>query len=350
MKNGYKAVKGLVYNYPLLLLQHENTNLEKYIDTFLPYSFGLEIETKRIDTEVINFYSQLNKLSDEGYLLSRSNLHGSSELRFRFPHGIKGFVGLYKVLELVQNYTYFNEGSGIHIHVDFTDFVINIHNLLEKFFKRYIIKQSLFKKALTSIPHDIPFSSRHRYQHSDFTSMEKLVKLYYSYINQSCSNISGNFVTKDRLVDFMIFHGIPDSNNGIKSKITNFNEYLLQQLDKLEYNGLYNRRQILLGKNHVWMNYRQTMCTAEIRILKMTYDYSNLIEKIIFIQDLMRKVKKFYIKLHIEFLSDPNYRTCLQVAYKDELTVLHTIFEEKFKKKKKVTTRKRYVVDSILPF
>lgn len=84
-----------------------------YINSFLPYSIGFEIEC--------NYQEGF----DMGHFQSIPNIMAvdcdSTEQRFRIPAGILGMVCLWHITEALAVNSELNPLSGIHYHVDMTD-------------------------------------------------------------------------------------------------------------------------------------------------------------------------------------------------------------------------------------
>lgn len=108
-----------------------------------PYKVGIEWECayqgSRKPIEL------LRNLQNKGYIIE---FHiDINETSVQFPAGLKGLQGLQKVSEILKKYYYFNNRSGIHIHVDFSNeyqqYQLFQHHLLSLYIRgneKWIIK------------------------------------------------------------------------------------------------------------------------------------------------------------------------------------------------------------------
>ena len=128
------SIEDSIYNYPLLLLNIKNKKIIESIDNYLPYSIGIEIECdwlKRIGNEHI-FKEIPNIIEVNCDVL---------EKRFRIPNGLNGLICLYNICEKLKKVCSLNPGSGIHYHIDMTDFfhIVNQEFIVKN--KEYILKE-----------------------------------------------------------------------------------------------------------------------------------------------------------------------------------------------------------------
>lgn len=107
-----ETLRGIVYNTPLVLTVIEDRSSIDYINSFLPYSIGIEF-----DTQVSEDYDLQNFIAIPDIMEIRND---SLEQRYRIPNGIKGMVCLYNLLEQMKLNNIFDELGGIHFHVDMT--------------------------------------------------------------------------------------------------------------------------------------------------------------------------------------------------------------------------------------
>ena len=90
-----------------------NDELEKVGNFYLPFSTGFEIECSLKNNRDINIFKDIpNIMEVRG---------GYDELRFRIPPGIIGLNCLYDISVMLKENAKLNFGSGIHYHVDATD-------------------------------------------------------------------------------------------------------------------------------------------------------------------------------------------------------------------------------------
>lgn len=111
-ENG-KKLRGIIYNAPLALTVIEDKGSIDYINSFLPYSIGIEFDTQPSENyDIENF----RKIPD---IMSIQN--DSLEQRYRIPNGVAGMICLYNLLEQMKVNNIYDEIGGIHIHVDMTN-------------------------------------------------------------------------------------------------------------------------------------------------------------------------------------------------------------------------------------
>lgn len=108
----YKEIRAGVFYAPLLL-----SNLDAdFVEKMFPYEVGIEWECavksshKDVDEELII-------LMQQNYIIEYSIT--LEETSVRFPKGLKGLQGLYLFCDILRRHYFFNNRSGIHIHVDF---------------------------------------------------------------------------------------------------------------------------------------------------------------------------------------------------------------------------------------
>lgn len=106
-------VKEMIYSSPLVLLTIKEKKVIDYINNFLPYSTGFEIEC--------NYGKDFKKQNFENIPDIIDVDTDRTEQRFRVPNGIKGIICLYNICEQLKQNSELNPLSGIHYHVDMTD-------------------------------------------------------------------------------------------------------------------------------------------------------------------------------------------------------------------------------------
>lgn len=118
--NKVELLEEIIYNAPLVLLTLDNKEMINLANDYLPYSTGFEIECHYgKDYNVENFKKIPN-------ILHVNNTSG--EQRYRIPSGIKGMLCLYNISQQLKLNSELNPGSGVHIHVDMTDYTKEISN------------------------------------------------------------------------------------------------------------------------------------------------------------------------------------------------------------------------------
>lgn len=112
-----ESINSIISTIPIAL-DINNSDVKKAGDYFLPFSTGFEIECTR--NEVYKDYAYNNIFNTIQDIIEAPC--SQEEQRFRIPNGIKGLNCLYAItLELKQK-AELNPLSGIHYHIDCTDF------------------------------------------------------------------------------------------------------------------------------------------------------------------------------------------------------------------------------------
>jgi len=119
MHQAYKKVRECVRTYPLPLLDLTDKKLISYANSLLPFDVGIEVEC--MGKEEYR-YGLLDHKSLKDIRFIKGADHDRFEKRFRIPSGIKGLVCLYDVSIFLKNNCLVNPGSGIHYHIDCTDY------------------------------------------------------------------------------------------------------------------------------------------------------------------------------------------------------------------------------------
>lgn len=79
-------------------------------------------------------------------------------------------------------------------------------------------------------------------------------------------------------------------------------EWILKELDKWEYKGLYNGRKVILGKGG-WLGFRShkqsyDKKTAEFRCGEMSFDYTYIVDKIIHANNIIKRLNNIMLPLY----------------------------------------------------
>jgi hypothetical protein len=121
MYSNNKAIELLeeaVYKFPQALKSIKDNKIIEFIDNYLPYSTGFEIEcnilNENIKEDIIKkVFGKIDNILD---------VNGADgEVRFRIPKGVKGILCLDDICTLLPHWFSLNMGSGIHYHIDMTD-------------------------------------------------------------------------------------------------------------------------------------------------------------------------------------------------------------------------------------
>jgi len=119
MTSAYKNLRECILTNPLgiSLLPKK---IRRLVDSYFPFSTGIEIECERIKQEYIHIEDYMNKI---GVINFSSE---PQEQRFRLCKGEAGIITLYKLCEYLTKYGRKNVESGIHYHIDCTPFFSSI--------------------------------------------------------------------------------------------------------------------------------------------------------------------------------------------------------------------------------
>lgn len=124
----------MVLTNPLLFINIKDSKTIEYIDNLLPYSIGIEWECAQKSTYDINKFKNIPNI------ISVNSDY--SEQRYRIPNGINGLVCLYNICDQLKLNSELNNLSGIHYHIDCTEFFSYINNdLFINKFKGYILEE-----------------------------------------------------------------------------------------------------------------------------------------------------------------------------------------------------------------
>ena len=188
-------IEEAIYNNPKSLLSIKDKGLIKAINNYLPYSTGFEIECDyRTNYDVTCFQTIPNIMEVR---------NDKCEQRYRIPSGLTGLICLQDICEQLRLNSKMNMESGIHYHIDCTDW----------------------------------FSS----------------------------------ITTENLKDN--------------------EEWILKELDKWEYKGTYNRREVFNGYGGYWVRTNNEFSTLEIRCGEMSFDYNYIVTKIIHANLIVKNLK-----------------------------------------------------------
>lgn len=114
--NEFIRIEKLIYEFPIPLLSIENKEIIKTIDTYLPYSIGIEFECFQKSTYDIKRFKNIP------YIMAVEV--DCSEQRYRIPNGLKGLVCLYHICTEMKYNSELDLRSSNHYHFDFTDVLI----------------------------------------------------------------------------------------------------------------------------------------------------------------------------------------------------------------------------------
>lgn len=108
-----EILENAVRNAPLSLLALKDSESISYVNDFLPYSVGFEIETDLQDDSNTNDFHNIPDIMYVGVDMW--------EQRFRIPNGIAGLLCLYNITVQLRKNLKLNHEAAIHYHIDMTD-------------------------------------------------------------------------------------------------------------------------------------------------------------------------------------------------------------------------------------
>lgn len=130
-----KVIEEIIYKSPLSLLTIRDKETVDLIREYLPYSTGFEIECE---------YNNLGKESafkDIPDIMDYPNTYDSGEIRFRIPSGIRGLICLYNISTQLKSSCSLNPLSGIHYHIDMSNYFEFLTSEKVKNLEEYILKE-----------------------------------------------------------------------------------------------------------------------------------------------------------------------------------------------------------------
>lgn len=209
-KEEENIIKRAIDNQPLKLLTLAR-DLESisYIDSYLPFSIGIEFESPQ------------NENFDIGRFTSIPNIMAvdcdSAEQRLRIPSGILGMICLWHITEALAINCDLNPLSGIHYHVDMTEnyHLLNDRNVLDN--KDWMLKElDKWKYPGAYNRRDIKFNCNHnwmRFQYEFKTAEIRIGEMSFDYsilikriihlcsiIKQLSNNIGGRIKYKRPII------------------------------------------------------------------------------------------------------------------------------------------------------
>lgn len=115
-----ELIEDCIYNDPIALLTVKDQESIDFINSFLPYSTGFEIECNNLSDFTQNIFKSIPNIIEV--------ICDYSEKRFRISNGLQGLICLYNICQELPKNCSLNYGSGIHYHIDCTDVFNNINN------------------------------------------------------------------------------------------------------------------------------------------------------------------------------------------------------------------------------
>ena len=159
-------INDIIRTVPLVLSDNlEENHILGY--HYLPYSTGFEIECDIKTTCNKDAFTSIKNIMEVDV--------NNYEQRFRIPNGLDGLKCLFEISVLLKEHALINNGSGIHYHIDFTDYYDSLSNSIIYRNKDWILKElDTWDYKGTYNTRDIRFTSSHnwvRFQ-ADFKTME----------------------------------------------------------------------------------------------------------------------------------------------------------------------------------
>lgn len=122
-----------IKKFPLSLLAIKDKETLEIIDSYLPFSVGIEIECDNKKSFNEQIFKNIPNIIEVNC--------SSNEKRFRIPNGLKGMVCLFEITKLLKKECLLNPLSGIHYHIDMTDVFHFIDTTIIENNKNYILEE-----------------------------------------------------------------------------------------------------------------------------------------------------------------------------------------------------------------
>lgn len=118
-------------NNPLFLKKIQSVH--EVAEIMLPYDTGIELECfmgKKFKVENFRKIPNIKSVDVD-----------EAEQRFRIPNGLEGFICLYNLCETLKENSIPEVGSGIHYHIDFTNYFDKVNQEFIDKIKKYILTE-----------------------------------------------------------------------------------------------------------------------------------------------------------------------------------------------------------------
>lgn len=109
-------------NTNILYINPYEIQSNKEANLLLPYSIGIEIECSKNPEKENSIYDSIETIP---YLMEY-NTPNDTENKFRIPNGKEGLICLYEISNYCKENLLLNDASGIHYHVDCTDWMDDV--------------------------------------------------------------------------------------------------------------------------------------------------------------------------------------------------------------------------------
>lgn len=124
MENIEKSIGDCIYYNPLPLLNITNERILSSINSCLPYSVGIEIECSKKPNFKDELFTSIPNIIEVNC--------DNGEQRYRIPSGFKGMICLFEITKNLKLYSELNPLSGIHYHIDCTNFYDSIVRVIHE--------------------------------------------------------------------------------------------------------------------------------------------------------------------------------------------------------------------------
>lgn len=133
----------------------------------------------------------------------------------------------------------------------------------------------------------------------DFSSLEQRFRLPAGFKGFLCLGLLSEFMAENFYLnpDSGIHYHIDftDVYDNCISDVTvkDVEKYILQELESWNYIGAFNRKEVKIGTIcATWVRFQNGFKTMEVRIGEMTFDYNLLLQRILHLQEIAKKVKE----------------------------------------------------------
>lgn len=148
MNAGYRSLREGVKHSPFSLNVLPN-KLKSIAENMMPYSVGIEIEA-RLNSQIGMSLGDWDNYLKRKIPSLMDIYFRSAETSFRIPKGISGMQTLYLMLDEFKTHWGLNNQSGIHYHIDCTEFKNEVTGQLSQKFINFVLQQKWVLNALDS--------------------------------------------------------------------------------------------------------------------------------------------------------------------------------------------------------
>ena len=129
---------------------------------YFPYSVGIEIECPMNEKEYS--YQDLLTIFKQIPYIMVADVNPHDEQRFRIPNGIEGIICLFHISGNMKKYGLLNPLSGIHYHIDCTDWYTHITSEYIESQRDYILTElDTWRYKGTYNRRDVTFDTNHNW-------------------------------------------------------------------------------------------------------------------------------------------------------------------------------------------